>query len=50
LWDNSNHLCAISRSANKLFVFTITPTSVKQSTGSPYTITSPQSIVVLPKR
>jgi hypothetical protein len=49
-WDNSNHLYAISRPTNKLFVITITSTSVKQAIGSPYTVTSPQSLVVLPKR
>jgi hypothetical protein len=48
-WDNDNHLYAISRSAGKLFVFTITPTSVSQAPGSPYTITNPQNIIVLPK-
>lgn len=48
-WDNNNHLYAISRSAGKLFVFTITPTSAKEAPGSPYAITSPQNIIVLPK-
>ena len=48
-WDNDNHLYAISHSASKLFVFTITPTSVIQAPGSPYTITNPQNITVLPK-
>jgi len=48
-WDNHNHLYAISHSANKLFVFTITPTSVNSAPGSPYTITNPQNITVLPK-
>jgi len=48
-WDNHNHLYAISRSAGKLFVFTITPTSVRQAPGSPYTITNPQNIAVLPE-
>jgi hypothetical protein len=48
-WDNDNHLYAISRSASQVFVFTITPTSVSQAPGSPYTITNPQSITVLPK-
>jgi hypothetical protein len=47
-WDNANHLYAISNSG-KLYVYTITPTSVGQATGSPYTITDPQGIVVLPK-
>jgi len=48
-WDNANHLYAISCSGNKLFVFTITPTSVNQAPGSPYTITNPQNIIVLPR-
>jgi len=48
-WDNDNHLYAISRSAGKLFVFTITPTSVSQAPGSPYTIANPQNTSVLPK-
>jgi hypothetical protein len=49
-WDNSNHLYAISQSAGKLFVFTVTPTSATQAPGSPYTITHPQNIIVQPKR
>jgi len=48
-WDNDNHLYAISRSSGKLFVFTITPTSISQAPGSPYTITNPQNITVLAK-
>jgi hypothetical protein len=48
-WDNANHLYAISRSAGKLYVFTVTPTSVSQAPGSPYAITNPQNIIVLPK-
>jgi hypothetical protein len=39
-WDSSNHLYAISKSDNELYVFTVTPTSVTQdaawSIGSPY--------------
>jgi len=48
-WDNDNHLYVISRSAGKVFVFTMTGTSVRQAPGSPYTITNPQNVVVLPK-
>lgn len=48
-WDNANHLYAISRSAQKLYVFTVTPTSVSQAPGSPYTIAHPENIIVLPK-
>lgn len=45
-WDNADHLYAISQSAGKLYVFTITQTGVSQAAGSPYTITKPQSIIV----
>ena len=48
-WDNDDHLYAISQSAGKLFVFTITPTSYSQPSGSPYTIASPWNIIVLAK-
>jgi hypothetical protein len=48
-WDNANHLYAISHAAGKLFVFTITPTSVSQASGSPYAIGHPQNIIVQPK-
>lgn len=47
-WDNDNHLYAIGQD-RKLYVFTITPTSVTQAPGSPHTIATPQSIAVLPK-
>jgi hypothetical protein len=49
-WDNTNHLYAMSISAGKLFVFTITSTSISRSPGSPYSVVNPQNIVVLPKR
>jgi len=48
-WDNANHLYAISRSAGKLYVFTVTPTSVSQAAGSPYSIAHPQNMIVLPR-
>lgn len=48
-WDNVNHLYGIGSKANRLFVGTITPTHVSQAPGSPYTITNPINIVVLPK-
>jgi 6-phosphogluconolactonase (cycloisomerase 2 family) len=48
-WDKDNHLYAISQSAGKLFVFTITPTSYSQAAGSPYTIAKPEHITVLAK-
>jgi hypothetical protein len=48
-WDKDNHLYAISHASGKLFVFTVTPARVTQAPGSPYSITNPQSIIVLPK-
>lgn len=48
-WDNDNHLYASSYMSGKLFVFTITPTSHRQAPGSPYAITKPQNIAILPK-
>ncbi len=48
-WDNANHLYAISRNTGKLRVFTITPTSHSQATGSPYSIHAPVNIIVQPK-
>ena len=48
-WDNANHLYAISETAGKLYVFTVTSTGVTQAPGSPHAIATPQSIIVLPK-
>jgi hypothetical protein len=48
-WDNANHLYAISRTAGELYVFTITAGGHTQAPGSPYTVTGPQNIIVLPK-
>jgi hypothetical protein len=47
-WDNENHLYAIGTAANKLWVFTVTPTGYSQAPGSPYTINAPHDIVVQP--
>jgi len=48
-WDNNNNLYAISHSSNKLSVFTVTATSTTQASGSPYTITNPNALVVVPR-
>jgi hypothetical protein len=48
-WDNDNHLYALSQTAGKVFVFTVTPTSYRQALGSPNTITSPDYIAVSPR-
>jgi hypothetical protein len=47
-WDNKNHLYAIGNAANKLWIFTVTPTGYSQAPGSPYTIHAPQGLAVLP--
>jgi hypothetical protein len=48
-WDHDNHLYAISQSAGKLFVFTVTPTHYNQAPGSPHAITNPENIAVSPR-
>lgn len=48
-WDNANHLYAISYSASKLYVFSVMATGVTQAPGSPHKITTPQSLIVLPR-
>jgi hypothetical protein len=49
LWDNDNHLYAISSKSSKLFVFTVTPTSHHQAPGSPHVITQAGAqVTVLP--
>jgi hypothetical protein len=48
-WDNANHLYALGEAAKKLFVFTLTPTSVSQAPGSPYTVITPTNLIVQPK-
>jgi hypothetical protein len=47
-WDNNNHLYAISSNANKLWVFTVTPTGYSKAPGSPYTVNAPQGLKILP--
>jgi len=47
-WNHNNHRFAISRSAGKLYVFTVTGTSATAAPGSPSTISSPNSLIVQP--
>jgi hypothetical protein len=47
-WDKQNHLYAISRPLNRLYVYTVTPTSITQAPGSPYTINAPHNLIVQP--
>jgi hypothetical protein len=47
-WDGQNHLYAISHTAGKLYVFTVTDTSASQAQGSPYPIDNPQALAVQP--
>ncbi len=48
-WDKSNHLYALSQSAGKLHVFTVTSGSAKEAEGSPYAIANPIYLSVLPR-
>jgi hypothetical protein len=48
-WDNQNHLYAISKTAGKLYVFTVTPASYVEAPGSPYSINQPVNVIVQPK-
>ena len=45
-WDTSNHLYAISNSTNRIYVYTVTPTSISAAPGSPFTITAPIALFV----
>ncbi len=43
LWDNDNHMYALGSDAKgtgKLWIYTVTPTSVTEAPGSPYSITN----------
>ena len=35
-WDKNNHLYALSYDSSELYVYTVTPTSIKAASGSPY--------------
>lgn len=50
-WDNNNHLYALSNTTHKLYVFTVTPSSITKVAGSPFTIPTgtPNALVVVPK-
>ncbi len=48
-WDNQNHLYAVSQNSGRLYVFTVTPTSVTQASGSPYAISKAQQLAVRPR-
>jgi hypothetical protein len=46
-WDKANHLYALG--IGKLFVYTVTPTSITEAPGSPYSIPEASSVIVLSK-
>ena len=49
-WDNNNHLFALSDKTNKLYVFTVTPTTITKVVGSPFAIpATPNALIVVPK-
>ena len=46
-WDNSEHLYVINRT--QLYVFNVSTNGVTQAPGSPYSVPSVRSLIVLPK-
>jgi hypothetical protein len=48
-WDNNNHLYVLSNSTGELYVFTVTPTSINEVSGSPYNIPGLTGMIVVPK-
>jgi hypothetical protein len=51
-WDNDNHLYALGYSAEELYVYTVTPTSITEVAGSPYKVQNAYGIkglIVVPK-
>jgi hypothetical protein len=50
VWDNNDHMYAVGSDAKggKLWVYTVTPTSVTEAPGSPYSIPNAAGIVVQP--
>jgi hypothetical protein len=51
-WDKNNHLYALSYGTNKLYVYTVTTTSINEVAGSPLTVDNAYGIsglVVVPK-
>ena len=48
-WDTANHLYAISKTAQKLYVYTVTATSAVAAPGSPYTVKNASNLIVQPK-
>ncbi|MHB1938045.1 MAG: hypothetical protein ACYCOR_15860 [Acidobacteriaceae bacterium] len=48
-WDNADHLYAISTNFQQMLVYTITPTSLTEAPGSPYSIPVPVNLIVQPK-
>lgn len=48
-WDRNHHLYALSDSTHKLYVYSVTSSSITAAPGSPYTIPStPSALVVAP--
>ena len=49
-WDKANHLYAVSNSTKKMYVYTVTATSITQALGSPYTIPdTSNALIVVPR-
>ena len=46
-WDNNDHLYALNDATKKLYVYSVTPTTIVEAPGSPFTITSPNRLNAL---
>jgi Bacterial Ig domain len=46
-WDSNDHLYALNDSTKKLYVYAVTPTTIAEAPGSPYTIPSPNRLNAL---
>lgn len=48
-WDNTDHLYALSNSTRKLYIFSVTATSITAAPGSPFSVpATPNSLAVVP--
>jgi len=48
-WDNTDHLYALSNSTHKLYVYSVTSSSITAAPGSPFTVpSSPNALAVVP--
>lgn len=47
-WDSTGHLYALSKSTAQLYVFSVANGAATQASGSPYSVTDPNNLAVVP--